>query len=62
MSHRQVTKGNLRTAQRDVPLSPTNMEMIFRMTFREAAIWSRRDFEGMWKLNSSSSIFLTLGR
>ena len=35
---------------------------IFRMIIRKTESWSRKDFEEIFKSNSSSSIFLTVER
>lgn len=45
-----------------IALSTIHVGFIFRMIIRRTESWSRRDFEEIFKSNSSSSIFLTVGR
>ena len=45
-----------------IALSTIHAGFIFRMIIRKTESWSRRDFEEIFKSNSSSSIFLTVER
>ena len=45
-----------------IALSTIHAGFIFSMIIRKTESWSRRDFEEIFKSNSSSSIFLTVER